>query len=87
LKCADCHNVATINTASGKGPAVNVLSCGGPGSGCHVTATADEGGALNFEVDQRNAKPTFQCTKCHVKEGKNPIPQSHLEALVKIKKQ
>jgi hypothetical protein len=86
LKCADCHNTANINTANGKGAVVNVLSCGGAGSGCHVTPTADEGGALNFEIAQRQAKATFQCSKCHVNEGKKPIPESHLKALAEIKK-
>jgi formate-dependent nitrite reductase cytochrome c552 subunit len=86
LKCTDCHNVAEINTANGKGPVVNVLSCGGAGSGCHVTATSDDGGALNFEIDQRKAKPAFQCTKCHINEGRKPVPESHSKALIEIKK-
>lgn len=86
LKCSDCHNASEINTASGKGSVVNVLSCGGSGSGCHVTKTSDEGGALNFEIEQRTAKATFQCTKCHINQGKKPIPESHSKALVEIKK-
>ncbi|MBI3649618.1 MAG: hypothetical protein HY231_01060 [Acidobacteria bacterium] len=85
LKCSDCHKIAEINTASGKGAVVNVLSCGGSG-GCHITPTSDEGGALNFEIDQRQAKATFQCTKCHVNEGKKPLPESHSKALAAITK-
>jgi hypothetical protein len=86
LKCAECHTVSQLDTASGKGAVVKVLSCGGAGSGCHITATSDEGGALNFEIDQRNAKATFQCTKCHINEGRKPIPESHSKALIEIKK-
>ena len=67
--------------------AVNVLSCGGSGSGCHVTPTTDDGGALNFEIDQRKAKATFQCIKCHINEGKKPVPESHSKAIIDIKKQ
>ena len=86
LKCTDCHTVAAINTADGKGAEVNVLSCGGTGSGCHITPTADEGGALNFEIAERQAKATFQCSKCHIQEGKKAIPESHLKALSAITK-
>jgi hypothetical protein len=86
LKCTDCHTVAAINTADGKGAEVNVLSCGGSGSGCHITPTADEGGALNFEITERKTTATFQCVKCHVNQGKKAIPESHLKALSAITK-
>ncbi len=86
LKCTDCHTVAAINTADGRGAEVNVLSCGGSGSGCHITPTADEGGALNFEIAQRKTNAAFQCSKCHVQEGKKAIPESHLKALAAITK-
>lgn len=86
LKCADCHKTAALNTVDGKGATVAVLSCGGTGSGCHITPTSEEGGALNFEIDQRQAKASFQCTKCHVSQGKKPLPESHANALSAIKK-
>lgn len=86
LKCTDCHTVAAINTADGRGAEVNVLSCGGTGSGCHITTTADEGGALNFEIAQRKSTATFRCSKCHVQEGQKAIPESHLKALAAITK-
>jgi hypothetical protein len=48
---------------------------------CHVTATADDGGAMNYEVDSRKKNPAFQCAKCHIAFGKQAIPESHLKAL------
>jgi hypothetical protein len=85
LSCTDCHNTAKVNTLDQKGPEVPVLSCGGSGSGCHITATSDEGGALNTEFDQKKADPVFQCTKCHAFLGKRPAPESHISALAAIK--
>lgn len=78
LSCDTCHNVQTMNTVDAKTKRVAVSSC----SMCHVTATVDDGGAMNFEVQSRKASPTFQCTKCHVVFGKQPIPQSHLQAII-----
>jgi hypothetical protein len=86
LTCTDCHKLAAINTIDPKGPSVPVLSCGGSGSGCHITAKADDGGALNLEVDQKKANPGFQCTKCHIQLGKGPVPDSHLKALAAVAK-
>lgn len=83
LACASCHNVAQINTLDEKTKKVKILTCGG--AGCHITATADEGGILNYVVEQRKTDPAFQCTKCHIVFGKEPIPQSHLDALEIIK--
>lgn len=82
LSCASCHNIPTMNTADAKTLKVSVKSCGGA-DGCHITATADDGGALNFEVDQRKAKADFQCTKCHLVFGSQPMPANHLEAIPK----
>jgi hypothetical protein len=81
LDCSSCHKVAAINTVDGKGPVVPALSCGGGGTGCHITATASEGGVLNTEVDQKKANPAFECTKCHIKLGKSPAPESHINAI------
>jgi hypothetical protein len=75
--CSVCHKVETMNTLEAGTLRVPVVSCGG----CHVTATADDGGALNLEVEQRKANAAFQCTKCHVTFGRAPIPDSHLKAL------
>ena len=85
LSCTDCHNASKIDTLDEKGPQVAVLSCGGSGTGCHVTATSEDGGALNLEFDQKKSNPGFQCTKCHGLIGKRPAPESHLSALAAIK--
>jgi len=82
LSCTSCHNIPTMNTAELKTLKVSVKSCGGA-EGCHITATSDEGGALNFEMDQRKAKADFQCTKCHLVFGSQPMPPSHVAALAK----
>jgi len=60
---------------------VPVKSCGGA-DGCHVTATLDEGGALNFEIDSKKKDPKFTCTKCHVIFGQGVIPEDHSKAIV-----
>ncbi len=76
LKCAQCHaSAAAMN-------AVPVKSCGGA-EGCHVTATADDGGVLNYEIDQRNKNSGFVCTKCHIVFGNKPVPASHVSAIPK----
>jgi len=85
LSCTGCHSAARIDTLSDKGPEVPVLSCGGTGSGCHITPKSDDGGVLNAEVDQKKANSAFQCTKCHAVMGRNPVPASHLQALAAIK--
>ena len=85
LACADCHQAAAIDTLSEGGPKVQVLSCGGSGTGCHVTATLEDGGALNAEVAEKKSDPNFQCTKCHAILGKRPVPQSHIAALTAIR--
>ncbi len=80
LNCTGCHNVPTMNTLEAKTLKVQVRSCGGP-DGCHITATTDDGGALNFEVDQKKKDSTFVCTKCHVTFGKEAIPAGHPMAI------
>ena len=82
--CTHCHNIPTMNTLDARTLKVRVQSCGG--EGCHITATTDDGGILNFEADQRKAKPAFQCTKCHITFGKEPIPATHLDAISALKK-
>jgi hypothetical protein len=77
LSCSTCHNVSTLNTADPATAKVAVTAC----ATCHATATADEGGALNFEIDQRRTNPSFQCVKCHVVYGKSPVPESHIRAV------
>ncbi len=80
IGCVNCHNVSTMNTADQKSTSVPVRSCGGA-EGCHVTATSDEGGILNFEVDQKKEKASFVCTKCHVSFGQAATPESHLKVI------
>jgi formate-dependent nitrite reductase cytochrome c552 subunit len=80
LNCMGCHNVPTMNTLDAKTLKVQMRSCGGA-DGCHVTATTDDGGALNFEIDQRKKDPTFVCTKCHITFGKEGIPEDHPKAI------
>jgi hypothetical protein len=82
LSCTSCHDIPTMITTEPATLKVAVKSCGGA-EGCHVTATADDGGALNFELDQRKTKADFQCTKCHLVFGKQPVPPSHLAAIPK----
>ena len=77
LDCATCHNVATMNTADPATKRVSISSC----ATCHATASSDDGGALNYEADMRKANPAFQCIKCHLVFGKQPIPESHIAAL------
>jgi hypothetical protein len=85
LACADCHVPARMNTADPQTLKVPVHSCGGA-EGCHVTATTDEGGALNYEIDQKKKNPNFVCTKCHIVFGKQSVPPSHLSAIPKATK-
>ena len=80
LNCMGCHNVPTMNTLDAKTLKVPVRSCGGP-DGCHITATTDDGGSLNFEMDQRKKDPAFVCTKCHITFGKEGIPEDHPKAI------
>src|SRR2546429_3750976 len=76
LNCLNCHKAAKFNTIDPKTLKVPVRSCGGA-EGCHITTTADEGGAMNFELDQKKKDPNFVCTKCHVTFGKEAVPQDH----------
>ena len=82
VKCAQCHNVAAMNTTSDRMQKVPVKSCGGA-EGCHITATLDDGGILNYEIDQKNKSATFVCTKCHIAFGGKPVPESHRSAIPK----
>ncbi len=77
LECATCHNVSKMDTTKAATKRVTLESC----AMCHVTSTVDEGGALNFEAEQRKKNPAFQCIKCHISFGKDAIPASHLNAL------
>jgi hypothetical protein len=85
VSCIKCHKVQTMNLSDHKSLIVPVASCGGA-EGCHVTATADEGGILNYEIDQRKAKAGFVCTKCHITFGKEALPATHVNALTALKK-
>ena len=82
LSCLNCHNAASanFNTIDRRSLKVPVKSCGG-GEGCHITATTDDGGILNFEIDQKRKDPKFVCTKCHVTFGTGTMPANHAEAL------
>lgn len=82
LSCTKCHNMTAMNTVEFRTLKVPVNSCGGA-EGCHVTATADDGGILNYEIDQRKASEKFTCVKCHIVFGTKPPPASHVEAIQK----
>lgn len=82
LVCTDCHVPSRMNTVDVKTLKVPVRSCGGA-DGCHATATTDEGGILNFEIDQKKANSSFVCTKCHMTFGKDPVPADHIQAIPK----
>jgi hypothetical protein len=77
MSCTACHKVETMDTLDPRTQKVSLASC----SDCHVTATSDDGGALNLEIDQRKANPGFQCVKCHIAYGQAPIPVSHTGAI------
>ncbi len=79
LGCVTCHNPAVMSTLEER-TLVSVKSCGGSG-GCHIETNMD--GILNYEIDQKRTKPGFQCVKCHIILGKNPVPPNHLEAIPK----
>jgi len=78
LSCVSCHNVATLNTLDPK-TRTQAKSCGGTGTGCHIEATTD--GILNLEFQKKKADPGFECTKCHARNGKNPAPETHINAV------
>jgi Pyruvate/2-oxoacid:ferredoxin oxidoreductase delta subunit len=75
--CTVCHNIASLSTADPKVKAVSITAC----SGCHITATSDDGGILNYEIDSRNKDPKFQCAKCHLAYGSAPVPETHPNAI------
>jgi hypothetical protein len=80
VSCMRCHNVATLSTVDLKTLKVPLRSCGGA-DGCHITATTDDGGALNFEVEQKKKDPAFVCTKCHITFGRQAVPEGHAQAI------
>jgi hypothetical protein len=80
LNCLGCHSVTTFNTVDPKTMRVPVRSCGGA-DGCHITAPTDDGGILNFEIDEKKKNPGFVCTKCHVIFGREAIPENHSLAI------
>jgi hypothetical protein len=77
MECATCHDAAAMNTLDPLTKKVKVGSC----APCHITATADDGGILNFEVDARKKNAKFQCVKCHLAFGAGPVPESHLKTI------
>jgi len=77
MSCTNCHNVGALNTLDPKTTKVPLDSC----NTCHATATSAEGGALNLEIDRRKADPSFQCVKCHVAFGREPLPGTHAKAV------
>lgn len=81
LSCTKCHS-ATMNTVDVRTLKVPINSCGGA-DGCHVTATADDGGILNYEIDQRKTNASFACVKCHIVFGDKPLPASHVDSIQK----
>jgi hypothetical protein len=82
LSCTKCHHAAAMNTVDLETLKVAVSSCGGA-EGCHVTATADDGGILNYEIEQRKKDEKFVCVKCHLVFGAKPAPATHAEAILK----
>lgn len=77
LSCSTCHNVLSMNTTDAATKRVRLSSC----ATCHATATSDDGGAINFEIDSRNADAAFQCAKCHLTFSRSAIPASHFDAV------
>ena len=82
MSCTTCHNAEAMDTVDVRSLKVQIKSCGGA-EGCHVTATTDDGGVLNYEIDQRKANERFVCVKCHLAFGAKPVPASHSSLLGK----
>ena len=82
LACTKCHDPSSMDTTHINTLKVAVASCGGA-EGCHVTATADDGGILNYEIDQRKTDAKFVCSKCHLVFGTEPVPTTHFDAVQK----
>lgn len=80
LECANCHNIAAIDTTNALTKKVRITSC----NMCHITETSDDGGILNFEIDARKKDAAFQCVKCHITFGKMPVPESHIKAIAAL---
>ena len=76
LSCNACHDVAKMNTLDERTKKVPVVSCGG--EGCHI---GGPDAVLNVAVAKKKADPNFQCTKCHVVFGRDPVPASHANAV------
>jgi hypothetical protein len=85
ISCLNCHEISTMNTVEPKTLRVPIRSCGGA-EGCHITATTDDGGILNYEIDQKKTDPAFVCTKCHLSFGKETAPETHVKAVQTFKK-
>ncbi len=77
LECANCHKVAQINTLDPATRRIDINSC----AVCHITATVDDGGILNYEVAERSKSPKFRCVKCHLAYGSSSIPETHTKAI------
>ena len=78
IDCASCHTrIPAINTLDETTLKVPILSCGG-GSSCHISARPKK--ILNEEVDKKLADTGFRCVKCHVNNGDEKPPKSHLDA-------
>jgi hypothetical protein len=82
MSCTKCHKPETMDTVDVKSLKVQMGSCGGE-EGCHVTATTDDGGILNYEIDKRKGDTKFVCVKCHLVFGTKPVPPSHSDLIVK----
>lgn len=80
LNCIGCHSITVMNTLDPKTLRVPIKSCGGA-EGCHITPTSDEGGALNFEIDQKKANAGFVCVKCHISFGRETVPVNHVQVI------
>lgn len=77
MSCTDCHKAVTEETLKPNAPRVEISSC----NMCHITETLDDGGVLNYEINQRSKDSKFQCVKCHVAIGKEKVPESHIKAV------
>jgi hypothetical protein len=80
ISCTTCHNTSALITTDRLTKKVSITNC----NYCHITSTLDEGGILNYEIDQRSRDPKFQCIKCHLNFGSGPIPESHFKAIADL---
>ena len=42
--------------------------------------------AWDLELEKKKASPAFECSKCHINNGRKPVPETHINAITVDKK-